>query len=69
MTYIDKKLKFKIKNAILKDLREDSETLKDLLYEFTLWLFRMSVLTVYFFELYKTNYVKRKYYAKYVDVN
>ena len=43
-------------DAILKDLREDSETLNYLLYNFTLWLFRMSVSTVCFFEMHKTDY-------------
>jgi hypothetical protein len=46
-------------NKILKDLREDSETLTDLLHEFTLWLFRMSVPTVCFFEQHETDYGKR----------
>jgi len=46
-------------DRILKDLREDSETLTDLLYEFTLWLFRMSVPTVCFFETHETDYGKR----------
>ncbi len=43
-------------DAILKDLREDSEILNYLLYNFTLWLFRMSVSTVCFFEMHKTDY-------------
>lgn len=42
-------------NSILKDLREDSETLNDLLHEFTLWLFRNSVPTVCFFEQHETD--------------
>jgi hypothetical protein len=46
-------------DSILKDLRKDSETLTDLLYEFTLWLFRMSVPTICFFEQHETNYGKR----------
>lgn len=45
-----------MEDAILKDLREDSEVLSDLLYNFTLWLFRMSVPTVCFFEMHKTDY-------------
>ena len=46
-------------DTILKDLCKDSETLTDLLYDFTLWLFRESVRTVCFFELYETDYGKR----------
>ena len=45
-------------DAILKDLREGSERLNDLLYHFTLWLFRMSVPTVCCFEQHKTDYGK-----------
>jgi hypothetical protein len=54
-----KKLGWSTESAILKDLREDSETLGDLLYEFTLWLFRTSVPTVCFFEQHETDYGKR----------
>jgi len=46
-------------DKILKNLHEDSESLADLLHEFTLWLFRMSVPVVCFFELHGTNYGKR----------
>jgi hypothetical protein len=46
-------------DAILRDLREDSETLTDLLYNFALWLSRMSVTTVCFVEQHKTDYGKR----------
>lgn len=46
-------------DAILKNLREDSEILNDLLYYFTLWLFRMSVSTVCFFEMHKTDYEQK----------
>ena len=59
LAYTGDKLGLGTNDAILKDLREDSETLNDLLYEFTLWLSRMSVLTVCFFELHKTNYGQR----------
>jgi hypothetical protein len=43
----------------MKNLREGSESLTDLLYEFTLWLFRMSVPVICFFELDETGYGKR----------
>jgi len=56
IAYTGKKLGLGMDDAILKDLREDSETLNDLLYTFTLWLFQMSVATVCFFELHKTDY-------------
>jgi hypothetical protein len=54
-----KQLGWSIEDEILKDLQEDSETLTDLLYEFTLWLLRMSVPTVCFFEQHETDYGKR----------
>ena len=54
-----KKLGFGSEDKILKDLCTDSEALTDLLYNFTLWLFRMSVPTVCFFEQHKTDYGKR----------
>jgi hypothetical protein len=41
---------------ILTDLQKDSETLKNVLHEFSLWLFHMSVPTVCFYEQYKTDY-------------
>jgi len=56
IAYTGKKLGLEMSDAILKDLREDSETLNFLLYNFTLWLFRMSVPTVCFFEMHKTDY-------------
>jgi hypothetical protein len=40
----------------MKHLKEESETLRDLLYNFTLWLFRDSVPVVCFFELERTDY-------------
>lgn len=49
-------LGFETEDRILKDLREDSETLMDLLYAFTLWLFRMSIPVVCCFEQYVTDY-------------
>lgn len=45
--------------SILKDLREDSETLSDMLHKFTCWLFRCTVPVVCFYELYETDYGKR----------
>lgn len=54
-----KKLGLGSEDKILKDLRQDSEALTDLLYNFTLWLFRMSVPTVCFFEQHMTDYGKR----------
>lgn len=50
---------FETEDRILKDLREDSETLMDLLYTFTLWLFRMSIPVVCCFEQYVTDYGAR----------
>jgi hypothetical protein len=55
MAYSGKALGFGSVDNILKDLREDSETLTDLLYNFTLWLFRESVPAVCFFELHETD--------------
>jgi hypothetical protein len=54
-----KKLGFGSENKILKDLSEDSESLNDLLHNFTLWLSQMSVFVVCFFELYRIDYGKR----------
>jgi hypothetical protein len=54
-----KKFGFGSEDMILRDLCEVSETLTDLLYNFALWLSRMSVTTVCFFEQHKTNYEKR----------
>ena len=45
--------------SILKDLRADSENLKDLLYEFTLWANRNPLSLVCYFEQYATDYGKR----------
>ena len=59
VAYSGKQLGLGMDDTILKDLREDSETLNDLLYTFTLWLFRMSVPTVCFFEMHKTDYGQR----------
>jgi hypothetical protein len=42
--------------SILQDLQLYSDPLKDLIYRFTLWLFRYSVPTVCFFEQNKTDY-------------
>lgn len=50
---------FETEDRILKDLREDSETLMDLLYTFTIWLFRMSIPVVCCFEQYVTDYGAR----------
>jgi hypothetical protein len=56
IAYTGKTLGLGMSDTILKDLREDSETLNLLLHNFTLWLFRMSVSTVCFFETHKTDY-------------
>lgn len=45
-------------DSILRDLREDSEGLRDLLYEFTLWTNRAQLKLVCFFEQHITNYGK-----------
>jgi hypothetical protein len=50
---------FSTESRILKDLSQDSEALMDLLYNFTLWLFRLSVPTVCFFEQHETDYGRR----------
>ena len=54
-----KALGFGSEDSILRDLREDSETLRDLLYEFTLWANRIQPKLVCFFEQHKTDYGKR----------
>ena len=54
-----KALGFGSEDSILKDLREDSETSRDLLYEFTLWANRASLTLICFFEQHKTDYGKR----------
>jgi hypothetical protein len=46
-------------DSILKDLREESENLRDLLYQFTLWANRISLRLVCFFEQHETDYGKR----------
>ena len=46
-------------DSIFKNLREDAETLRDLLYEFTLWANRASLKIVCFFEQHQTDYGKR----------
>jgi hypothetical protein len=46
-------------NGILKDLRDDSEALGDILESFTRWLFLERVPVVCFYELYPTNYAER----------
>ena len=55
IAYTGKKIGLEMNDAILKDLREDSEILTDLLSEFALWLFRMSISTVCCFEMHKTD--------------
>ena len=52
-------LGFGSEDSILKDLRESSETLNDLLYEFTLWTNRVSLKLVCCFEQQETDYGKR----------
>ena len=54
-----KTLGFASENKILRDLREDSESLRDLLYAFTLWANATAVSIVCFFEQHKTDYGKR----------
>lgn len=49
-------LGFSTETRILKDLEKDSETLGDLLYDFSNWLFRYSISVVCFFEQLRTNY-------------
>ena len=50
-------------DSILKDIREDSEHSRDLLYEFTLWAKRASLTLICFFEQHKTDYAKRYGYG------
>lgn len=52
-------LGFETEDRMLKDIREDLETLMDLLYAFTLWLFRMSIPVMCCFEQYVTDYSAR----------
>ena len=54
-----KALGFRSDDTILRDLREDSEGLRDLLYEFTLWTNRSQLKLVCFFEQHETDYGKR----------
>lgn len=54
-----KALGFGSEDAILKELRNDSDGPKDLLYEFTLWANRTSLTLVCFFEQHETDYGKR----------
>lgn len=54
-----KALGFESEDSILKDLREDSESSRDLLYEFTLWANRVSLTLICFFEQHKTDYGTR----------
>jgi hypothetical protein len=56
-----KALGFGLEDSILKDLREDSENLRDLLYKFTLWANKVSLKLVCFFEQHKTDYGKRSH--------
>lgn len=48
-----------VETSILKDLRADSENLRDLLYEFTLWANRALLSLVCYFEQHATDYGKR----------
>ena len=54
-----KALGFRSEDSILKDLREDSEHSRDLLYEFTLWANRAPLKVICFFEQHETDYGKR----------
>ena len=54
-----KALGFSTEDSILKNLQEDSESSRDLLYEFTLWANRASLRVVCFFEQHETDYGKR----------
>jgi hypothetical protein len=54
-----KQLGLDTEDRILKDLQEDSEALKNVLHEFSLWLFRMSVPSICFYEQYPTDYGAR----------
>ena len=54
-----KALGLRTEDSILKDLQEDSESSRDLLYEFTLWANRASVMIMCFFEQHETDYGKR----------
>jgi hypothetical protein len=54
-----KALGFGFEDSILKDLRKDSENLRDLLYKFTLWANRTRLSIVCFYEQHKSDYLKR----------
>ena len=54
-----KALGFASEDQILRDLREDSEALRDLLYAFTLWANASVIRIVCCFEQHKTDYGKR----------
>ena len=54
-----KALGLESEDSILEDLRDDTASLRDLLYEFTLWANRFSLKIVCFFEQYRTDYGTR----------
>ncbi len=59
IAFSGKALGFETEDRILKDLREDSETLMDLLYRFALWLSRTSTSVICCFEQHVTDYGAR----------
>lgn len=56
IAFSGKQLGLTTEDRILEDLQEESGALKAVLEEFTLWLFRLSVPTVCFYEQYETDY-------------
>ena len=54
-----KALGFGAEDSILKDLQEDSESSRDLLYNFTLWANRASLRVICFFEQHQSDYGNR----------
>ena len=55
-------------DSILEDLREDSENLRDLLYDFSLWANRSSLTLICFFEQHRTDYGKRLGYVTWKEL-
>jgi hypothetical protein len=56
IAFSGKQLGLTTEDRIWNDLREESGAFKNVLDEFTLWLFNSSVPTVCFYEQYKTDY-------------
>ena len=56
---IGKAFGMNMEDSVLNELKQDSAVLEDVLHNFTLWLFRMTIPAMCFFEQYPTDYAKR----------